>query len=239
MHVRHVPVKHKWVFPFCFYAIDLDELPELNRNVRGFRYNAWAPVSLHDDDYLRGSGGFRERLSAFTDTSVLDRIMLVTVARFMARVFNPVSFYYGLRADGTPACMAAEVNNTFGERHLYLLEGGDGFPLQCRCDKQFHVSPFNDMNGRYEFTFSAPEKDLSIGIRLLRHGEAVMDAGMWGQGRPLTSGNLWKTLLRHPLTAGLTMPRILWQAALLHYRHRLPVFKKPDPSSPMTIKVRS
>jgi cyclopropane-fatty-acyl-phospholipid synthase len=237
MHARHVPVTHQWIFPFYFYAIDLDELPELDRTVRGFRYNAWAPVSLRDSDYLRGSGGFRERLSAFIDTSALDRIVLVTVARFMTRVFNPVSFYYGLRADGSPACMAAEVNNTFGERHLYVLDGGTGFPLQGRHDKAFHVSPFNDMNGRYEFTFSAPDDDLSIGIKLIRQGETVMDAAMWGQGRPLTGANLWKTVLTHPLTAGLTMPRILWQAARLHYRHRLPVFRKPAPSSPMTIKA--
>lgn len=238
MHARRSPVEHKWVFPFYFYAIDLDELPALDKTVRGFGYNHWRPVSLRDADYLRGSGGFRARLSAFVDPAEIDRIVLVTVARFMAKVFNPVSFYYGLRADGSPACMVAEVNNTFGERHLYLLEGGETFPLACRHDKQFHVSPFNPMDGHYEFTFFAPGDDLSIDIKLVRNGEVVMDAALWGEGKPLTTANLWNTVLSHPFTAALTMPRILWQAALLHYKKKLPLFRKPPPHSRMTIKVK-
>jgi len=239
MHIRHSPVPHKWVFPFYFYAIDLDELPELDRTVKGFGYNRWKPVCLRDMDYLRGSGSFRERLSGFIDTSDVDRFVLITVARFMARVFNPVSFYYGLREDGSPACMIAEVNNTFGERHLYVLPGGTSFPLTCRHDKQFHVSPFNDMNGHYEFTFSSPDDDLSIELKLVRNGETVMDAAIWGHGSALTTSNLWKTVLSHPFTAALTMPRILWQAALLHYKKKLPVFSKPEPNSNMTIKDRT
>jgi cyclopropane-fatty-acyl-phospholipid synthase len=238
MHARRIPVGHRWVFPFYFYAIDLDELPELDRLVRGFGFNHWRPVCLRERDYLRGSGPFRKQLSEFIDTRELDRIILVTVARFLSRVFNPVSFYYCLRSDGSPACMVAEVNNTFGERHLYVLNGGDKFPLRCRHSKQFHVSPFNSMNGHYEFSFSKPGDDLNIEIRLVRNDTVIMDAAMWGKGQPLTTGNLWRTLLRHPFTAGLTMPRIIWQAALLHYKKRLPVFHKPAPISSMTIKER-
>lgn len=238
MHARHTPVRHRWVFPFYFYAIDLNELDEIERSVRGFGYNHWRPVSLRDKDYLRGGGGFKEPLSEFVNTAEVDRIVLVTVARFMTRVFKPVSFYYGLRADGSSAWMIAEVNNTFGERHLYVLPGGTSFPLTCRHEKQFHVSPFNTMKGAYEFTFSAPEDSLSIEIKLIRDGEVVMDAALWGMGRPWTTVNLWKTVLSHPFTAALTMPRILLQAAILYYQKKLPIFKKPTPSSPNTIKEK-
>lgn len=238
MHARHSPVSHQWTFPFCFYAIDLDELDEIDRSVRGFGHNRWNPVSLFDADYLRGSGRIRDRLAAFIDTADIDRIVLVTVTRFMTRVFKPVSFYYGLRADGSPACMAAEVNNTFGERHLYILDGGDRFPLACRHDKQFHVSPFNNMDGYYAFTFSEPGDELRITIQLIRNGTAIMDAALWGTGKPLTTANLWKTLMRYPFNAALTMPRILWQAALLRFKRKLPVFRKPEPVSPMTIRTK-
>ena len=239
MHARQSPVRHSFSFPFYFYAIDLDELPKLDRTVKGFGYNHWKPVCLRDEDYLRGSGGFRERLSEFIDTSELDRIVLVTVARFMKEVFNPVSFYYGLRKDGSPACMVAEVNNTFGERHLYVMEANGTFPVESKHMKQFHVSPFNNMDGRYEFTFSEPGEKLRIGIKLIRGGEVVMDAAMWGSGNELTTANLWKAVLRHPFTAALTMPRILWQAALLHLKLKLPVFKHPQPDHPMTIKAKA
>ncbi|WP_372806944.1 DUF1365 domain-containing protein [Pontiella sp.] len=233
MHARHSPVSHHWVFPFYFYAIDLAELPELDRTVKGFGYNHWRPVSLRDSDYLRGKG-----LSEFIDTSNYDQIMLITVARFMAKVFKPVSFYYCLK-DGNPECVVAEVNNTFGERHLYVMEGHGGFPLRCRHDKRFHVSPFNNMQGHYEFTLSEPGETMSIEIKLVRDGETVLDAALWGEGREITTRNLWATVLRHPFTAALTMPRILWQAILLHFKHKLPVFKHRVPADPRTIKAKA
>ncbi len=239
MHARQSPIEHRWTFPYVFYAIDLDELPALDREVCGFGHNRWRPVSLRDEDYLRGSGSIRERLGGLVDLKDVERITLVTVARFMIRVFNPVSFYYCLRADGTTACMVAEVNNTFGDRHLYVLEGGEHYPLKREHAKQFHVSPFNNMEGRYAFSFSAPGDEMRITIRLTRDGVTVMDAAVWGCGKPLTTGHLWKTLLVHPFTTAMTMPRIIWQAAILHYGRKLPVFKRPEPDNPMTIKVKT
>ncbi|MBN2162642.1 MAG: DUF1365 domain-containing protein [Pontiellaceae bacterium] len=236
MHARQSPFYHRWVFPYVFYAIDLDELPELDRRVTGFGFNRWNPVSLREKDYLHGSGPFREQLSEFVNLNEIDRIILITSARWIKRIFNPVSFYYCLKADGSPGCMVAEVNNTFGERHLYVLSSGDAFPVRCSHDKQFHVSPFNTMQGTYDFTFSEPGKELEIRIRLTQDNTVIMDAALWGSGRPLTTKNLWQTMLRHPFTAWMTMPRILGQAALLYYRKKLPLHRKPAPSSPMTIK---
>ena len=135
MHARQSPLEHRWVFPYVFYLIDLDELEALNRAVRGFGHNRWRPVSIQDGDYLRGSGTIRDRLAALVDMAGVEQVYLVTAARFMVKVFNPVSFYYCLRADGSPVHMVAEVNNTFGDRHLYLLEGGERFPLVRQQDK--------------------------------------------------------------------------------------------------------
>ncbi len=236
MHVRHVPVRHAFGYPCCFLAVDLGELPLLDHTVVGFGHNRWRPASLRDADYLLGGGELRTQLGRFVPVDKADRIVLVTMARFLARTFNPVSFYLGLQGEGSAAFAVAEVNNTFGERHFYAMPGGP-FPLACRHDKQFHVSPFNDMVGHYEFSFTAPGEQMRIGIRLVRDGEAVMDAAMWGRGREITSAHLWAALLRHPFDAALTLPRILWNAALLHYKKKLPLFHKPDPSSSMTIKV--
>lgn len=235
MHARKSPVQHRWVLPFYFYAIDLDELPELDSKVKGFGYNHWKPVSIRDDDYLKGQGGFRERLAAHINTDEVDQIILITVARFMAKVFNPVSFYYCLTKDGLPVCMVAEVNNTFKERHLYVMQTDPHFPAKSSDNKQFHVSPFNNMDGHYEFSFSEPGKDLKIEIKLIREDELVMTAAMQGSGKELTTSNLWKTVISHPFTAALTMPRIIWQAALLYYKKKLPVFRKPEPSHTNTI----
>lgn len=238
MHVRHAPVQHRFKLPFYFYAIDLDELELLNKRVRGFGYNHWRPVSIRDTDYLHEHGSIRNQMDELMDCPEVERIVLVTVARYFARVFNPVSFYYGLRADGTPAAIVAEVNNTFGERHLYLLNGGDTFPLECQHDKQFHVSPFNNMEGHYTFNFSAPGETLRIEINLIRNGETILTAALWGEAKELNTATLWRTLAAYPFTALQTMPRILWQATILYLKKKLPIFARPLASSPMTIKAK-
>lgn len=237
MHSRHVPVKQEWTYPFYFYAIDLDELELLDRTVKGFGHNHSRPAALQDKDYLRAKGNLRDQLSEFIDLDVSDKVILVTVARFVARIFNPVSFYYILRQDGTPKAQVAEVNNTFGQRHIYIMDGTESFPAECSHAKAFHVSPFNDMTGHYKFSFSAPADHLRIGIKLIRNDQTIMDAAMWGDGKELTTKNLWSTLLHHPFTASLTMPRILHQAARLYFGKKMKIFRKPVPTSTLTIKV--
>ena len=79
MHARTSPVEHRFSFPFYFYAIDLDELPMLDRTVKGFGYNHWKPVNIQDQDYLKGSGGFREKLAEYIDTSNIDRIIILRI----------------------------------------------------------------------------------------------------------------------------------------------------------------
>jgi cyclopropane-fatty-acyl-phospholipid synthase len=237
MHKRHIPVQQEWIYPFYFYAIDIDELNELDRSVKGFAHNHWRPVSLRDSDYLKAHGALRTQLSEFIEIVPSDRIMLITVARFLTRIFKPVSFYYVQQQDGTPKGFIAEVNNTFGQRHVYIMEGGDSFPVKCSHVKEFHVSPFNNMEGHYEFTFSAPDQEMHIAISLIRDNKVILDAAMWGAGNELNTRNLWSVLLRQPFTAALTMPRILHQAARLYFRKKMRVFSKPAPSSPMTIKV--
>ena len=238
IHDRREPVRLGFVLTYFFYGIDLYELPQISQEVRGFGYNLRRPVFLRDRDYLCGEGGFKERLSRYVDLSEVDRIVLITVPGFLAKVFNPVSFYYCLRRDGDAARIVAEVNNTFGDRHLYVLDAGGAFPLRCSHEKRFHVSPFNDMRGHYEFHFSAPETSIAISIRLVRDGKVVLNTALRGRGRPLDTRSLRSTHLAHPLTPLKTVPRILVQAARLYYGRGLPVFKRPAPDDPMTIKVR-
>ena len=245
-HARHTPVGHRFRLPYYFYAFDLSEYEQLTRDVRGFSVNKRNLVSLRERDYLSGQGDLRAQMLALLEprgcAQRVDRIVLITMARFLGNVFNPVSFYYCLDTDGAPVAVIAEVNNTFRERHLYVLTDQENepgsYPLRYRHDKQFHVSPFNDMAGQYEFSFSEPEASIDIVINLIRDGRPVLNARMQGQGRPLTTASLWKTLARYPFIAALTVPRILWQAAMLYYRRHLPIFHKPEPTSSMTMKVQ-
>lgn len=242
-HARHVPEQHAFTYPIYFYVFDLDELPALDQQVRGFGYNRFSLVSLRDSDYLQGPGAIRQRLMAYLKRRGCDddiaRIELVTLARFLNYVFVPVSFYYAYRADGSLRCAVAEVNNTFDERHVYILDQplsppGE-YPVRFRHAKEFHVSPFNNMEGEYEFSLSRLGDDAGITVDLFRNGAKIVSTRLAGKALPLTSENLRKVALKHPLTAALNLPRIVWQAGKLYFRKKLPVFKKPHPSSPMTM----
>ena len=245
MHARLAPVEHRFVYPLYWYVFDLDELPQLDREVRGFGYNRRSLVSIRDADYLRGEGSIRERLMAELRNRGCEdgvvRVELVTMARYLNYVFIPVSFYYCYRADGSLRCVVAEVNNTFRERHLYILDKPNGeptqYPAQSGHAKEFHVSPFNDMRGDYEFSFSGLADKMEIHVDLVRDGGKVLETGFRGTALPLTTENLKQTLRRYPLAALLNMPRIVWQAAKLYFRKKLPVFQKPPPSSPMTFEA--
>lgn len=244
LHARLEPVPHSFSYPVYFYGFDLSELPTLSDTVRGFGYNSRALVSIHDKDYLdHAAGTIREKLEKFLamvpGSSDIARVFLVTCARYFGYVFNPVSFYYCLGPDGLLRCAIAEVNNTFQERHLYLLDkpeyrnGGTRF----RAKKCFHVSPFHDMRGEYEFQFSPPEPIIDIRVDLVRDGRVVFRSQIAGKAFPLDTNHLIGTLARHPIVAAMTMPRIMTQAAHLYVRKRLPVFTKPAPSSPLTIRT--
>jgi len=246
MHARSRPVPNKFSYPVYFYRFDLDEIDRLDREVLFFGHNRFRPVSLHDRDYLTpGEEPLREKLDTILKRTgreaELGRVDLVTSARVMHYVFNPVSFFFCFGPEGSLDCVVVQVNNTFREMHVYVLTQ----PLAPRrpgethykADKEFHVSPFFDRIGTYDFFFADPGgDDLDIIIQHREEEELVFAARLTGKPRPLgrwtVAGKLW----RHPLTASLTMPRIVWQAARLRFFKHLPVYHKPPPASPMTIR---
>lgn len=239
-HARLSPVRHEFRYPVYVYGLDLDELAALDKRLPLFGYNRFRPAALHDADYLdAGQGSVKEKLMRFlAGRGIADgvsSVFLITSARYFNHAFNPVSFYYCLDDAGRVIRMAAEVNNTFGERHLYFPEKRDGGGAYF-AQKAFHVSPFNNLMGEYEFWFSPPDADLDIRIRLVREGEEVFSARLTGTSAPLTATGHLKTLLRHPLLPHLTIPRIFAQAARLYFFKKMAYHPKPEPTSPMTIK---
>ena len=246
MHSRLEPVKHTFVYPFYFYSFDLSELSELDRSLSLFGYNKIRPVAIHDRDYLGdGEGSIYTKLMSFLNakgcSDGINSIKLVTVARYLNYVFNPVNFFYCYRTDGDLRCVVSEINNTYGETHLYILdrplEPRPNFLTRYRLPKEFFVSPFNDLKGDYEFHFSEIDENIDIRIDILRNDRQIFLSRMWGKGIPLNSSNLMRTLIQYPISASLAMPRITWQALILKYQKGLKPYLKPKPTSPMTIRT--
>lgn len=242
-HTRLTPLRHRFRYPAFFLVLDIDDLPELDASIAGFGYNRFAPLSIRDGDYLDGNGGFREQILRYVPDEVreqgIGRIMLVTAARYFNYVFNPVSFWYIYDRKDALVCVLAEVNNTFNEKHLYVLHQPERLSsgeLTFTAQKCFHVSPFFDREGTYRFFFSPPGEHITIRIMLEKEGKKALVAVLSGKHNKLTGGRIARTLLRYPLSAALTFPRITWQAARLWIQRRLPVYRKPAPDHAMTIQ---
>ena len=233
-HARLRPVPHVFAYPtFCVllpmrrWAQGLTQ-PALARN-RG----AW--MSFHDADH--GEGGHDALawlLRLLTERGVHDadgEIWLLTYPRVLGFVFKPVSFWYCHRADGRLRAVVAEVNNTFGERHCYLLDGPDvGWGRTLQADKAFHVSPFIAVRGYYRFRFArtATQGDERLMARVEYSDAAgpLLITSIGGTLLPLTRANARNALLRMPLLTLGVVARIQWQALRLWLK-RVPWLRKP------------
>ncbi len=240
VHERIIPRRHAFSYPMTFFGFDLSELPAIEQSATLFGYNRSRPLRICDRDYLRGSDQpITRQLEEFLPPQAAgQRTLLITSPRYFGYAFNPVNFY--LRMDGDALLAAvAEVNNTFGDRHIYPLhhlQSAAPSTWLARCPKDFHVSPFNDMSGEYSFTFRIRDDDIFLGVDLWRDHACVMKTWIQGQGQALSNRRMIRYALLRPFDTALnSMPRILWQAALLYYRKKMPVYPRPSPQSPHTV----
>jgi len=188
-------------------------------------------------------GGVREKTERILRqqgvTTVPARMTLVTMPRLFGYVFNPVSFVICFDRDNKVSACITQVNNTFGETHLYpLVCEPSEMPVTWRFPKKFFVSPFFDTEGEYTVIVGSEGARLSLQVDLYKQGQQVFSALLEGAAKPLTRLNLVVTLITFPLTQLLTMPRIHLQALFLFFKAKATPWTKPQPSDPYTIRSR-
>lgn len=252
-HRRRRPVTNAFRYGVYHALLDVDELPVLDRELAGFGYNRPALTGFRDTDHL-GSADLpvRVKLARWLATQGVElpagRVQVVCNLRVLGHVFDPVSWWFCHHPEGTLAFVVAEVNNTFGESHSYLLDdleaGADGL-LRARTDKVFHVSPFLPIEGlRYRFAIRAPSSAPSTGERVLIHMDVddtegtLFDATQDERRVALTATNLRRALRRYPLVTLRTVYLIHRQAWTL-WRKRVPFHRKPVPPDPGYDAVRT
>jgi cyclopropane-fatty-acyl-phospholipid synthase len=248
MHARLWPTKHEFTYSFYTYCLDLELLNTTSRTVRGFSYNSFNLASIYDRDYLQpDTTPILQKLKDFlysrAYTKPIARCLLVTAPRYFGYVFNPANFYFCYDADGKLIYFVTEINNTYVEKHIYVVEVTEGL-LQNGVysglkPKNFHVSPFFSMDYNYQFYFSDIRDKLEIRINLVKEGKTFFVSRFWGNSQKLNSASLARMFLAYPLRPALTMPRIMWQALRLIFQRKLKVLNKPNPSSVDTVRVEA
>ena len=245
-HRREEPRVYAFRYPMMTFGLDLSELPTLGTWWPLFGYNRRAVLSIHDKDYLcHLTGRLPDKLRrVLADTLGLPppaRTALVTMPRMFGYVFNPVSFYVSWAEDGSIHSILVEVNNTFGETHIYPLKPerpNSQLPLTFEAPKRFFVSPFFDPQGTYHFTMSACDSAFVVELTLVKGSRQIFAAKLSADGRSITFPGLAGAILRNPLSIWLSIPRIQWQALGLYLRGKVSVFRKPEPTDPHTIRSR-
>lgn len=238
-HTRHRPRRNAFDYPTCFLMLPMRSLRANGPGV--LARNRRAALAFHDADH--GVGGpdalaWIEQLLAQHGIDGADgEIWLHTYPRVLGHTFKPVSLWYCHRADGSLRAIVAEVNNTFGERHCYLLDA-PRYGVPCRADKVFHVSPFCPVRGEYRFVFMRTQhggangqRDRTV-ARIDYHDEAggpvLIATSVSGTLLPLNQQTRRQALWGHPLLTLAVIARIHWQALRLWVK-RTPFFRQPAP----------
>jgi DUF1365 family protein len=205
-HQRFHPRPHRLRYRLFQMLLDLDELPALSSRLRWFSLNRFNLFSFHEADHGDGRRPLRAYVEEVLLTAGIDiaggRIELLCMPRMLGHVFNPLSIYYCRRPDGQVAAVLYEVNNTFGERHSYLIpaQGAEAGVIRQACDKRFYVSPFMDMAMAYDFVLTLPGERIATTV----HGDEpdgrrLLTAVFTGARRPLSDQALLRAFLAHPL----------------------------------------
>ena len=214
-HVRQSPLKHAFTYRSYWWAVDLDDLPSYGPLAR-FR----AEDHIGSEDSIRTNV---DKLLADHGLSC-DRVLMLCNARVLGHVFNPLSLHYCLAADGSVVAVVAEVHNTYGGRHAYVLEtDADG---RAHTDKEFYVSPFHEVDGSYEMRLPLPGERLRVDLTYGRPGARPFVATVRGTRLPATRRNVVRAAVRHPLATRAVAARIRIQGIRLWLR-RLPVVPRP------------
>jgi DUF1365 family protein len=200
-HSRRSPLVHRFGYRASYWLVDYDELPQPPGIGR------WC-TGVRRQDHVDIRGLLEDQGVAAT------RVVMLTGARSFGYTFDPISVFWCYDEAGAQCAVVAEVHNTYGDRHAYLLELDiDG---EAEIAKAMYVSPFNDMGGTYRIRVSTPTSTVSVVVTLEREGEEPFVASLRGTRRPLTRTSALVSMVRH--SSARTRILIQWEALRLWRR---------------------
>ena len=254
-HQRLLPLQHRFAYGTYFLMLPLRSLKQAAAETAGWAINRPGALSFFETDHGDGRPLTQGGALAWLDelllregiTDATGEVWLHTYPRVFGYSFKPVSFWYCHRAEGDQGgalrAVVVEVNNTFGERHCYLLDA-PRYGVEQRADKVLHVSPFNSVVGHYRFRFffgeAAGRRRTVARIDYRDAADAVvLQTSVSGELQTLSAAVLRRALWRYPwMTVGVMLH--IHSQALRLWLKKLPIRRKPaaptslvsHPSSP-------
>ncbi len=230
-HTRLRPTRNAFAYPTYFLMLPLRSLAAAGNGQ--LARNHFAAISFYDKDHGDGRSNALLWLDELLQCEGIDdaqgEVWLHCYPRVLGYTFKPVSFWYCHRLDGSLRAIVVEVNNTFGEKHVYLLDHAR-LGQEMTTDKVFHVSPFCNIEGQYRFRFmtSADSRRTVARIDYDDAQGALINTSVSGQLQALDTYAVRKAMFSYgAMTLGVIV-RIHWQALKLFFK-RVPFFSKPSP----------
>ncbi|MFB7462278.1 DUF1365 domain-containing protein [Streptomyces sp. NPDC056224] len=224
-HARTQPVRYSFRHRTYMWLVDLDALPGLPRPLR--------PLARFESrDHFDGTrptlrAGLDAYLASQGVTPSDGKVLMLAHARVLGYVFNPLTLFWCFDRSGALRCVVAEVHNTYGQRHCYLLRT-DG-AARAETAKAFYVSPFFPVDGRYLMRLPVPGDRLDITVQLAREGGRPFTATLRGAHRPATPCALLRAAVRRPWSTAAVWAGIRRHGVRLYLRG-LPVHPRPTHS---------
>lgn len=245
-HNRRNPVPHAFRYRMFMMYLDLDELPTLFEKRWFWSIRRAALARFRRSDHLGPAdrpldASVRDLVEQETGKRPDGPIRLLTNLSYFAYCFNPVSFYYVYRKDGsTLDAVVAEVNNTpWGERDCYVLPVsqsiGSRNALRFQPHKKMHVSPFMPMDVDYDWVFGSPGKSLGVFMANEREGERIFSASIRLRRTEITGASLARVLFAYPFMTLKVIGGIYWQALRLWIK-RCPYYDHPNKNKTVVVQ---
>jgi DUF1365 family protein len=253
-HSRLAPKRHAFAYPTYFVMLPLRSLQKQAAQSGQWQINRSGPLSFFETDHGDGRSPEKGGAVAWIDellqregiADATGEVWLHTYPRVLGYTFKPVSFWYCHRNPddhgGALRAIVVEVNNTFGERHCYVLDN-PRYGVDQQADKVFHVSPFNPVQGHYRFRFmrsgqdaGAAEQRTVARIDYFDHpagGDCsaetpLLQTSVSGTLQPVTQAVMRRALWRYPaMTLGVVLH--IHTQALRLWLKKVPFFQKPAP----------
>ena len=238
-HQRSYPKAHHFQYKHVMLALDVDS----NKTSSFiFGLNKFRILSIYAKNHLGGEKtNFRTALNKLLKYNAKynknNQMIVLTTPSVLGHVFNPATFFFQLDKEKKELELAiVEVNNTFGEAHTYVLDKQklDKTVSVFFNKKEFHVSPFADMQGHYKFKFDLNENQINISIHLIKNDTPIITANFNGYKTNFANSTLLKSLIKIVTIAYFTEFRILSQAFRLMIIKKLKFYQKPEPQNQNT-----
>lgn len=231
-HQRLRPAGNAFAYPTYFLLLPLRQMRAHGSGPLARNRAGW--LSFFDRDHGDGrsdSLAWLDELLASQGIAAPGEVWLHTYPRVLGYTFKPVSFWYAHDEAGALRAIVVEVNNTFGERHCYLLDA-PRYGQELLARKVFHVSPFCRVEGSYRFRFMFGQREgQPRTVARIDYDDAqgpLLQTSVSGALEPVTPQSLRRALWGHPAMTLGVMARIHWQALRLWLK-RVPFFSKPQP----------